>query len=270
MDELSAARKRLKASFYDIEREYKDIEREYSELCRQRESRLTERLNELNRTKNVIAQASGNPDAAHNDIVEVNAGGKIVVAKRSTLIQLEGTRLEALFSGRWDKKLLRDSHGRIFLDVDPTCFRAIVDYLNEILISSKDSPPNPPSVDDEHEHILHHQLKLFGLEPTEDLPDSIIININGNWKILHDWLKEDGSDGDFSLLYQGSRDGQSGSAFHYKCDDKDCTLTIIQTTDGKVIGGYSNTPWSSSGGDTAANKAFLFAISGAAFHLRAK
>ena len=175
-----------------------------------------------------------------------------------------------MFSGRWDKKLLRDSHGRIFLDVDPTCFRAIVDYLNEILISSKDSPPNPPSVDDEHEHILHHQLKLFGLEPTEELPDSNIININGHWKILHDWLKEDGSDGDFSLLYQGSRDGQSGSAFHYKCDDKDCTLTIIQTTDGKVIGGYSNTPWSSSGGDTAANKAFLFAISGAAFHLRAK
>ena len=30
----------------------------------------------------------------------------------------------------------------IFLDVDPTCFQAIVDCLNELTISSKDSPPS--------------------------------------------------------------------------------------------------------------------------------
>jgi len=131
-----------------------------------------------------------------------------------------------------------------------------------MMISSEDSPPSPPSVDDEHEHILQHQLELFGLEPTVESPDSNIINNNGHWKILHDWLKDDGSDGDFSLLYRGSRDGLSGSAFHSNCDNKGCTLTIIETTDGKVIGGYSNAPWSSSGGHTAANKAFMFELSG--------
>jgi hypothetical protein len=45
MDELSAVHKRLEAPQDNIEREYK-------ELCK-RESRLTERLDELNRTKNV-------------------------------------------------------------------------------------------------------------------------------------------------------------------------------------------------------------------------
>ena len=159
---------------------------------------------------------------------------------------MKGTRLEVLFSGRWDDKLARDSQGRIFLDVNPTCFRAIIDYLNEMMISSEDSPPSPPSVDDEHEHILQYQLELFGLVPTVELPDSNIINNNGHWEILHDWLKEDGSDGEFSLLYRGTRDGLSGSAFHSNCDNKGCTLTIIETTDGKVFGGYSNTPWSSS------------------------
>ena len=94
------------------------------------------------------------------------------------------------------------------------------------------------------------------------MPDSNIINNNGHWEILHDWLKEDGSDGEFSLLYRGTRDGLSGSAFHSNCDNKGCTLTIIETTDGKVFGGYSNTPWSSSGGHTVDNKAFLFALSG--------
>ena len=258
MDELSAARKLLKASHDNIERDYDKL----TFSLGQRESRLQERLDVLNRNKNDIAQANGNPDAADDDRVEVNAGGKIMVAKRSTLTHMKGTRLEALFSGRWDDKLARDSQGRIFLDVNPTCFRAIIDYLNEMMISSEDSPPSPPSVDDEHKHILQYQLELFGLVPTVELPDSNIINNNGHWKILHDWLKEDGSDGEFSLLYRGTRDGLSGSAFHSNCDNKGCTLTIIETTDGKVFGGYSNTPWSSSGGHTVDNKAFLFALSG--------
>jgi hypothetical protein len=83
-------------------------------------------------------------------------------------------------------------------------------------------------------------------------------------EIFHDWLNEDGSDGEFRLLYRGSRDGLSGSAFHSNCDNKGFTLTIIETTDGKVIGGYSNTPWSSSGNGnySGANKAFLFELSG--------
>jgi hypothetical protein len=138
-----------------------------------------------------IAQVNGNLDAADDDLVEVSAGGKIIVAQRSTLMQMKGTRLEALFSGRWDKKLQRDSHGRIFLDVDPTCFQAIVDYLNEMLISSKDSPPSPHSVDDEHEQILQHQLELFGLVAKVEMPDSNIIKDQGHCIMLRGWLKED-------------------------------------------------------------------------------
>jgi hypothetical protein len=258
MDELSTANKRIKLAHGNL---LEDLDKEISALD-EAENGLKERLHQLNQKKHEICQANGNLDSTDDDLVEVNAGGKIIVAKRSTLIQIQGTRLEALFSGRWDKKLSRDGHGRIFLDVDPTCFQAIVDYLSEMMISSEDSPPSPPSVDDEHEHILRYQLELFGLEPTVELPDSNIINNNGHWEILHDWLKEDGSDGEFSLLYRGTRDGLSGPAFHSKCDKKGCTLTIIETTDGKVFGGYSNTPWSSSDSWTAANKSFLFAISG--------
>jgi len=117
-----------------------------------RDTLLKERLQELNRKKHEIAQTHGNLDATDDDLIEINAGGKIIVAKRSTLTQIQGSRMEALFSGRWDKKLMRDGYCRIFLDVDPTCFQAIVDYLNEMTISSEDCPPSPPSVDDEHMH----------------------------------------------------------------------------------------------------------------------
>jgi hypothetical protein len=148
MDELSASNKRLKLAHDST---LQDMENEISTLDN-RDTLLKERLLELDHKKHEIAQTHGNLDAADDDLVEINAGGKIIFAKRSTFTQIQGSRLEALFSGRWDKKLMRDGQGRIFLDVDPTCFQAIVDYLNEMTISSEDCPPSPPSVDDEHMH----------------------------------------------------------------------------------------------------------------------
>ena len=177
------------------------------------------------------------------------------------MTQLEGTRLSALFSGRWDKKLQRDSQSRIFLDVNPICFQAIVDYLNELLISSEDNIPDLPRVDDEHNHIMENQIELFKL--VRGLPDSRIIKERTHIDQLHDWLKEDGSDGELSLLYRGSRDGVDGKDFHYKCDLKGPNLTIIETTSGIIMGGYTNTQWTSSQGVfLKANKAFLFVLSG--------
>ena len=80
--------------------------------------------------------------------------------------------------------------------------------------------------------------------------------------MLHEWLEEDEQDGEFSLLYRRTQDGLTNEEFHSKCDSKGCTLTVIETTCGKIIGGYSNTAWSGTAGWTRANKAFLFALSG--------
>mmetsp|Transcript_2677 Transcript_2677/g.4141 ORF Transcript_2677/g.4141 Transcript_2677/m.4141 type:complete len:596 (+) Transcript_2677:98-1885(+) len=261
MEQLSIANQNIKTAHDDHERDYK---KQIGKLnCKEEE--LLKRLSDLDKKKLETAEANGRVDAADDDIVEINAGGKIIAAKRSTLTQLKGSRLEALFSGRWDKKLQKDSTGRIFLDVSPVGFQAIVDYLNEMTISSEDNPPNPPSVDDDHTHILRYQLELFGLldeAPAVELPDNNIIKDEGHATQLHDWLKEDGSDGEFGLLYRSSRDGTSGADFHSKCDDQGCTLTVIETTDGFVLGGYSNNPWLSTGGYHVANKAFLFVLSG--------
>ena len=66
-----------------------------------RQAKLHERSDELERKKGESAQENGNADAANDDIVEINAGSKIVVAiKRRTLTQMQGTRLGELFSGR--------------------------------------------------------------------------------------------------------------------------------------------------------------------------
>ena len=48
------------------------------------------------------------------------------------------------------------------------------------------------------------------------------------------------------LIYRGSRDGFSSQMFHSKCDRSLLTLTIIQTTDNHVFGGFTTRDWSQS------------------------
>ncbi|KAL7544142.1 hypothetical protein ACHAWF_007527 [Thalassiosira exigua] len=257
MEELFSADERLVEARASIERDCDAVAAELNE----RQSLLVERMKKLDEKKGAMASQNGNVNASDDDLVEVNAGGKVVTAKRSTLTQQVGTRMEALFSGRWDEKLQRDANGRIFLDVNPKCFRAIVDYLNELAISSKDDPPSPPSVVDEDDHILRSQLGLFGL-CDQKIKESNIVSDSKEVNLLHEWLDEDRSNGEFNLLYQSSRDGLSAANFHSKCDNQGCTLTVIETTDGFVLGGYTNTPWASGNESSTASKSFLFVISG--------
>ena len=54
------------------------------------------------------------------DKLKLNCGGAPITTRRSTLCNLfPDTMLAALFSGRWDRRLLRDSKKRVFLDVHP-------------------------------------------------------------------------------------------------------------------------------------------------------
>jgi hypothetical protein len=152
MEELGKGSKRLKTvrddHFARIDSEIQKTDLE--------EKRLRDKFHELDEKKRACTAANGNADASDDDLIEINAGGKIIAARRGILCQLTGTNLEALFSGRWEKKLTKDSSGRIFLDVNGDCFQAIVDWLNLLAISSEDEPPKLPSVDDEYMPILDH------------------------------------------------------------------------------------------------------------------
>lgn len=63
------------------------------------------------------------------------------------------------------------------------------------------------------------------------------------------------------MLFSADQDGKSASAFHAKCDGKYPTLTIIQSENGCIFGGFTFLAWDSSSGykknDTAA---FVFSL----------
>jgi len=61
-------------------------------------------------------------------------------------------------------------------------------------------------------------------------------------------------------LYVASKDGQSSSNFHSKCDGKGPTVVIVLTTTGSIFGGYSSISWASSGGYYKSETSFLFRL----------
>eukprot|EP00984_Skeletonema_dohrnii_P003667 scaffold1269_cov72-Skeletonema_dohrnii-CCMP3373.AAC.1 len=240
MEELERATKRLKSARDELDAKLQKIDSE--------EKRLKDRMKQLYEKKTECAAVNGDVDVSDDDLIEINAGGKIIAARRGVLCQLKGTRFEALFSGRWEQKLQRDGSGRIFLDVNGDCFQAIVDWLNMRAISSDDESLQPPTVDKENVGILRHQMELFEMNAQFQLPDSNIIKSNIDATTLHNWLSEEGCGGNFELLYRSSRDGIENATFHSKCDNKSRTIAIIQTTEGHVLGGYTSTPWGNNTG----------------------
>ena len=84
--------------------------------------------------------------------------------------------------------------------------------------------------------------------------DSKIIIYENNYKIkLIKWLKnpnnkiknENKNLSEIILLYRGSRDGFEAKTFHEKCDIKGETLTIIESKDNFIFGGYTEINWDS-------------------------
>ena len=64
-------------------------------------------------------------------ILEVNNGEGIVSTLWYILTQFGGTRPDAMFYRCWDKQFIRVGYRRIFIDVNPDFFRAVVDYMNK-------------------------------------------------------------------------------------------------------------------------------------------
>ena len=64
----------------------------------------------------------------------------------------------------------------------------------------------------------------------------------------------------WKLIYWASRDGFGAKDFHYHCDYKPNTLTIIKTENGNVFGGFTTAEWDTSGENKEDRNAYLFVL----------
>lgn len=62
----------------------------------------------------------------------------------------------------------------------------------------------------------------------------------------------------FELAYSGTRDGFDAKRFHALCEGRGPTLTIVETRDRRIFGGYAHQPWRSTNSYQPDDNAFLF------------
>ena len=101
--------------------------------------------------------------------------------------------------------------------------------------------------------IIHKQGSntLIKLDDSSIIKDNnlVIFGLN-NWK---ENIKT-------QLLYKKSRDGNDFNTFHNLCDNKGKTLTLIQSSEGFIIGGYTPLEWNRNSGWKNDNDTFLFSL----------
>ena len=127
---------------------------------------LKNRLDDLIDRQDALAEEHGGSNAKPSDIIALDIDGQDIFARRDTLTAVEGSRLETLFSGRWENQLLRDVKGRVLMDVDAYVFKKILEYLYMVKIS--DDIPPLPSVDEDKQAVFDAYVDVFALHPATD------------------------------------------------------------------------------------------------------
>jgi len=116
-----------------------------------------------------LAHKHGGTDVKLSDIIRLNVRGTEMFARRDTLTVVKSSRLEALFSGRWENQLLHDDQGRVFMDVNADVFKKILEYLYMIKISEDGDAPPVPDVDESMKDMFDSYLDFFKLRSEEQI-----------------------------------------------------------------------------------------------------
>jgi len=115
------------------------------------------------------------------------------------------------------------------------------------------------------------ELTKFKLEIEEErrekkklysLKDSSILNDHEKIKMISDWINPNKKI-IYNQIYKATRDGGTGKNFHSHCDNKGPTLTLINSTNGYIFGGFISVSWEVPGGWTYKSNddsAFIFSI----------
>ena len=85
-----------------------------------------------------------------------------------------------------------------------------------------------------------------------------IIKTKEQFNLICDWINFEKSF-EFKLLYKGTTDGDTIEKFHSKCDNQYPTISIIESIEGQIFGGYTTKSWDKNNKkDIADPNSFLF------------
>ena len=94
--------------------------------------------------------------------------------------------------------------------------------------------------------------------------DSNILTLNEQKDLLFEMLSQQSMHSNIlsgmKLLYRASENKFDAKQFHTLCDDQENVITIIESKEGRIFGGYTKVGFKSKSGFIEDEKAFLFSI----------
>ena len=112
------------------------------------------------------------------------------------------------------------------------------------------------------DEVFENNLKDLQ-EQIDDINDnsfySTIILNNEEKNLISNWIEEN-SKKEFKLIFKSSLNDDLIKTFHEKCDNKNNTLIIIKSSNGKKFGGYNPLLWNISDKYNNDSKTFLFSL----------
>jgi len=188
--------------------------------------------------------------------IKLDVGGDIYATSIKTLTREKDTFFTALFSKQWE--LQCDPIDKsIFIDRDGKLFAHILAYLRTDQVSD-DTMKNESlrrSLIIEAEYFRLHDLVKF----LTIFPNGTLLKHEQKMKLNEFYGNRDQQ---WQLIYKASRDGFDTNTFHSRCDNKGPTMTIVQSNNNYLFGGYTSVAWTSSAdiGYKTDTTAFLFTL----------
>jgi hypothetical protein len=187
-------------------------------------------------------------------MVILNVGGEKYVTSVDTLTREKDTFFTALFQKQWE--LERDPHDKsIFIDRNGKIFTYILEYLRTNVV------PSNVMKDETLLHSLIIEAEYFHLHTLINIlagfSNGTLLQLEHKKKLNEFYGK---SNQQWELIYKASRDGFDANAFHSRCDNKGPTMTIIQSNNNYIFGGYTSIPWTSDNAYKNDTTAFLFTL----------
>ena len=214
-----------------------DAENRIKEAC----EILKRETSRLRQEQESIDAMSKKLDQVHfSSTVKLNVGGQHFTTSVQTLKKDPNSMLAAMFSGKFEMK--PSENGSFFIDRDGTYFRFILNYLRngELIL-----PEGATFLKELEAEAKFYQLQgiLDELQRTapKEFEESVILTNEGHRRVLKTWLP---IKSEWRLLFRASRDGFAALAFHFKCDNKGPTITVVKSG-GNIFGGFAENAWTS-------------------------
>ena len=109
--------------------------------------------------------------------------------------------------------------------------------------------------------LIHFPKKRYPIQKDNGINmDTMIISKLNDFKLIDNKLYQIfEKDVEYKLLYRASKDGDTAKVFKEKCKDKN-TLTIVNTNDNAIFGGFTRIPWDDSDKNKDDEDAFCFSV----------